>query len=189
MSIIIPKDKKVLIEFIKDRYPVGSFIHDLGSRKTYKIKKTSVFEVHEWDYNEESKPEDEKDVYIDFMVRDAGKYSRVYSICSHPRSWCTKPPTLVLKDKLELQVLKYGELINIMTKAGKLSDCIQIYNACIDDLLSGVRNNQFIPNWANYEKVKLEPKHRMLESTRIATHAIGFNNLYLSSTIIKKRVL
>jgi hypothetical protein len=82
----IPKDKKALIKFIKARYPIGSLVYDITRSQPYKIKKQSVFEVYEWEY--EIGPEDEGDVYLDFLVRDTGKLSEFYSIDSYPRKWC-----------------------------------------------------------------------------------------------------
>jgi hypothetical protein len=80
--------RKRLIAFIKAKYPIGSFVYDSTRSKPYKVKKTSVFEVQEWDYNEEFMPENDEDIFVDFLVRDAGKYSESYMIKAYPKKWC-----------------------------------------------------------------------------------------------------
>jgi hypothetical protein len=81
-------ETKQLLAFIKSRYPVGSLIHDTTRSQPYRVKKTSVFEAYDWDYSEEFMPKDNRDVYVDFLVRDRGKYAEPYFIQSLPKKWC-----------------------------------------------------------------------------------------------------
>jgi len=87
MSKIIPHDKKDLIKFIKSRYPIGSEIIDPVRSGYFTIRKTSVFEVREWDYSDEYKPDNENDVYLDFLVRKPGKHTDLYSVETIKRKW------------------------------------------------------------------------------------------------------
>jgi len=80
--MIDSKEKKTLVSYIKGRYPVGSLIFDSCRSEPYKVKKTSVFHVVEMEYSEEFQPENDGDVEVDFLVRDAGRYTELYFITS-----------------------------------------------------------------------------------------------------------
>lgn len=82
------KERKKLIGFIKTKYPVGSLVYDDTRSQPYRVKKTSVFHVSEWDYSPDFQPENSEDVQIDFLVRDTGKHSELYFIKALPRKWC-----------------------------------------------------------------------------------------------------
>jgi hypothetical protein len=79
------KERKILINFIKARYPIGSEIVDETRSQPFTVRKDSVFEVMEWDYRE--KPEDNRNVYVDFLIRCRGKYSENYFIMAYPKGW------------------------------------------------------------------------------------------------------
>lgn len=84
-------ERKEIISFIKNRYPIESLIFDsTRGSEPFKIKKNSVFEVYEWEYSEEFKPEHDKDFYVDFCIKNPGRYSPIYYICCLPKKWILK---------------------------------------------------------------------------------------------------
>jgi len=85
---ISKQQRKDLIAFIKARYPIGSLVYDNTRSQPYRVKKTSVFVVSEWDYSEEFMPDNDSDIFVDFLVRDSGRYSELYFIKTHPKKWC-----------------------------------------------------------------------------------------------------
>jgi hypothetical protein len=76
-------EKKELQLFIRWKYPVGTIIQDPTCSEPFTIKKNSVFEIFVWEaeeYNPDFLPDDRKDYYVDFLVRDPGKHSRLHSL-------------------------------------------------------------------------------------------------------------
>jgi hypothetical protein len=82
---LIPKEKKELLAFIRNRYPVGSEVWDQTRSGPFIVRKNSIFAVYELDYAE--RPEKETDVIVEFLVRSPGKYSDFFSVCSMPKGW------------------------------------------------------------------------------------------------------
>lgn len=70
-------DKQLIRKYCKERYPIGTEIHD-STRSTYcngpyVINKRTVFEIYPWkaeDYNPVFLPEDPEDYYIELLVRN-----------------------------------------------------------------------------------------------------------------------
>lgn len=80
-----------LKQFIKKRFPIGCTIYDSTRSQPYVINKRTVYWVKPWtpeDYNDEMRPDDDRDYTVDFMVHDPGKNTPVYSLCSYPKKWC-----------------------------------------------------------------------------------------------------
>ena len=78
-------ERQELRQWIKNRYPIDSIIWDsVEGDHPYTVKKSSVFEIYESEYA--NTPAD-KDIYIDFFVKDAGKYSPLYRLVSYPKGW------------------------------------------------------------------------------------------------------
>lgn len=76
-------ERKKYISYIKARNPIGSEIWDRARSQPFIVRKNSIFDVREFKYNKESKPEKDSDHWIEFMVRKPGKYSDWYGI-EHP---------------------------------------------------------------------------------------------------------
>lgn len=83
-------DRKEYLEFIKNKYPIGSFIYDNTRSEPYKVSKRSIFEIYEFEYNEESQPINDGDVWIEFYIRNTGKHSENYYIKCCPKNWILK---------------------------------------------------------------------------------------------------
>ena len=83
-----PKEKKIIIAYLKQRYPIGTVIYDpVRGDHPLKIKKNSTFIVEEWNYSDEFKPTNNGDIAVDCMVKDAGKYSPLYDLCIIYKKW------------------------------------------------------------------------------------------------------
>ena len=74
------QERKKYITYIKARNPIGTEIWDHTRSQPFVVRKNSVFDVREFEYNEESKPEKESDHWLDFLVRDPGKHTSWYTI-------------------------------------------------------------------------------------------------------------
>jgi hypothetical protein len=69
--------------YAKSAYPVGSVIWDSTCSEPYQINKRSVFEIFFWgaeDYNPDFLPDDTDDYYIEILVRNPGKDTRMHSL-------------------------------------------------------------------------------------------------------------
>jgi hypothetical protein len=76
---ITGKDKKLAIEFIKKKYPIGTSIWDHTCSSNYIIKKDSVYEIFtDNDASAES---------YTIMVRNKGKDSPLYLINTIFKNW------------------------------------------------------------------------------------------------------
>ena len=79
-------DKQLIQKYLREKYPIGAEIHDsVRSGGPYVVNKRTVFEVHPWkadDYNPDFLPDDPETYYIEFLVRNPGKYSVTYGIPS-----------------------------------------------------------------------------------------------------------
>lgn len=81
--LIIGKDKKVVVTYLKQRYPIGTEIWD--GNHLYTVKKTSVFIVYS-DKDEVSKFDPKFENYC-LTIRDAEKKSHEYLIQTILKRW------------------------------------------------------------------------------------------------------
>lgn len=76
-----PKEKKKYINWIKERYPVGTEVWDDNRSEPINVRKDSIFEVFEDD------PADGIHEYITFTVRQPGKYTSRWQFKTIPIRW------------------------------------------------------------------------------------------------------
>lgn len=81
MELEIPKNKRKYIKWIKDRYPVGSFVYDHSRSEAYTVRKDSVFEVFLDD------PADGVHEWMTFTVRHPGKHTDRVIIDTYYIKW------------------------------------------------------------------------------------------------------
>ena len=93
------QERKKYITYIKARNPIGSKIWNSARSRPFIVKKNSVFDVREFEYNEESKPEKESDHWLDFMVRDPGK---------HTNWWGIENPYFTTKGHVDAYIQRYN---------------------------------------------------------------------------------
>ncbi len=74
------KNYKTILSYLRLKYPVGVYIYDPCRSGRFKIKKSSIFEMFEFEYNEESLPADLNRRDFEFTVRDPGKYAERWGI-------------------------------------------------------------------------------------------------------------
>lgn len=74
------KNYKTILSYLRLEYPVGIYIYDPCRNGRFKIKKSSIFEIFEFEYNEESLPVDPNRREFEFTVRDPGKYAERWGI-------------------------------------------------------------------------------------------------------------
>jgi hypothetical protein len=85
-----PFKKKLAINFIKGKYPIGTEVFDDCRSGSFTVRKNSVFEAFEFEYNEESQPETPDEDWIDFTVRAPGKHSEVWGLKTYERGYVFK---------------------------------------------------------------------------------------------------
>ena len=71
-------EEKKYLDYIKFRYPVGSYVYDDTRSQPYKVTKRSIFKVFERDDYAIRPDDDYIDIY--FLVRDPGKYKEFFFI-------------------------------------------------------------------------------------------------------------
>lgn len=77
------KDKEFVKKsrlWAKEKWPTGTEIFDSARSGSYKIKKTSVFAIFEFEYTEEFQPENDEDIWLEVLVRDPGKYTDFWCV-------------------------------------------------------------------------------------------------------------
>lgn len=98
-------ERQEYIAFIKERYPIGTTFWEPTCSEPYTINKNTVFRVHPWlatDYNDESRPDDEKDYIVDFTCHNAGKDTRDYNLN------CYRRKDILSKYKPEVKIITFG---------------------------------------------------------------------------------
>lgn len=74
------KDYKTILSYLKLRHQIGEYVFDICRSEPFKIKKNSIFEIFEFEYNDESLPEDPNEREFEFTVRDPGKHTERWSL-------------------------------------------------------------------------------------------------------------
>ena len=77
-------DKQILRKYIKDKNPIGTEIWDWTTSPDhngpYIINKRSVFDIYDFEYNDESLPDDPEDRMVEFLVHNPGRESVIYDV-------------------------------------------------------------------------------------------------------------
>ncbi len=82
------KEKKIIISYLKHTYPIGVEIYDdVHGNNYFTVRKDSIFQIYEWDYSDEFKPMDDKDIRVDCYVKKPGKYSVMFFIKNSCKGW------------------------------------------------------------------------------------------------------
>ena len=86
-------ERQEFLQFIKKKFPIGYVVYDSTCSVPYTINKRSVYIVSEWkydDYNDLMRPKKDEHYTVDFLIKNPGKYSRIYELKSYPKGWILK---------------------------------------------------------------------------------------------------
>lgn len=76
-------ERQECLKYIKEMYPIGTEVWDDVRSQPMTIRKSSVFIVRIWkpeDYNDQMRPSEDKDYFVDFLVKAQGRNAPIYSL-------------------------------------------------------------------------------------------------------------
>ena len=84
------KEKKQLVQGVKNLKPIGTEIYDPVRSEPYTIHKQSVFEIYEFEYADEYIPDNNGDIEVEVLVRNRGKHTPPYLIGYYEKKYLLK---------------------------------------------------------------------------------------------------